>query len=224
MKTLLVITSIILLSFQIDHLLVNHLSGTGNNMEVLSNTLSIHEPAPEAQPASYNAVAGSPETIASETLALEAIPEHIEKKSVVKLKSGNSDAAKKNSRNSILHRSIKQSGKYVELSTLQFGFDEYEKIETKKFNHILHFADQLIFNDSLKISIAGFADNTGNVEYNKQLSLLRAQNVKEYMLELGVNETQIIVSANGVSDPIATNNTTVGRAANRRVEMLLIQL
>ena len=148
----------------------------------------------------------------------------MKKKSVVKLKSGNSDAAKKNSRNSILHRSIKQSGKYVELSTLQFGFDEYEKIETKKFNHILHFADQLIFNDSLKISIAGFADNTGNVEYNKQLSLLRAQNVKEYMLELGVNETQIIVSANGVSDPIATNNTTVGRAANRRVEMLLIQL
>lgn len=224
MKTLLVITSIILLSFQIDHLLVNHLSGTGNNMEVLSNTLSIYEPAPEAQPASYNAVAGLPETIAPETLAAEAIPDHIEKKSVVKLQSENSDAAKKNSRNSVLHRSIKQSGKYLELNTLQFGFNQYEKIETKEFNHILHFADQLIFNDSLKISIAGFADNTGNVEYNTQLSLLRAQNVKQYMLELGVHESQIIVSANGVSYPVASNNTTTGRAANRRVEMLLIQL
>lgn len=224
MKTLLVITSIILLSFQIDHLLVNHLSGTGNNMEVLSNTLSIHEPVPEAQPASYNAVAGLPETIAPETLAAEAIPDHIEKKSVVKLQAENSDAAKKNSRNSILHRSIKQSGKYLELNTLQFGFNQYEKIETKEFNHILHFADQLIFNDSLKISIAGFADNTGNVEYNTQLSLLRAQNVKQYMLELGVDESQIIVSANGVSYPVASNNTTAGRAANRRVEMLLIQL
>lgn len=224
MKTLLVITSIILLSFQIDHLLVNHLSGTGNNMEVLSNTLSIYEPAPEAQPASYNAVAGLPETITPEILAAEAIPDHIEKKSVVKLQPENSDAAKKNSRNSVLHRSIKQSGKYLELNTLQFGFNQYEKIETKEFNHILHFADQLIFNDSLKISIAGFADNTGNVEYNTQLSLLRAQNVKQYMLELGVHESQIIVSANGVSYPVASNNTTTGRAANRRVEMLLIQL
>ncbi|HTN05098.1 OmpA family protein [Agriterribacter sp.] len=88
----------------------------------------------------------------------------------------------------------------------------------------MHFADQLIFNDSLKVSIAGFTDNTGNAAYNKQLSLLRAQNVKQYMLELGVNETQIIVSANGVSDPVANNNTAKGRSANRRVEMLLIQL
>lgn len=224
MKTLLVITSIILLSFQIDRLLVNHLSGTGNKMEIISNALSINEPVSDVPPAHNNAATSLAETIIPEALASKTITEHIEKKSAVNLKPENSNAAQRNSRNSVLHRNIKQSGKYLELNTLQFGFDQYEKVEIKEFNNILHFADQLIFNNSLKVSIAGFTDNTGNAAYNKQLSLLRAQNVKQYMLELGVNETQIIVSANGVSDPVANNNTAKGRSANRRVEMLLIQL
>lgn len=224
MKTLLVITSIILLSFQIDRLLVTHLSGTGNNMEIRSNTFSIHEPVPDVQPAYHNAASVTVETTAREPLALKTIPDHIEKKSVVNLKPENSNAAQRNSRNSVLHRNIKQSGKYLGLNTLQFDFNRYEKIETKEFNAIMAFAGQLIYNDSLKVSIAGFTDNTGNAEYNKHLSLLRAQNVKQYMLELGVNETQIMISANGVADPVANNNTAEGRSANRRVEMLLIQM
>ncbi|HRO48328.1 OmpA family protein [Agriterribacter sp.] len=224
MKTLLIITSIILLSFQIDRLLVTHFSGDSSKMEILSNALSIHEPGRDVQPAHYNAVAGSLETIALETAAVKATPDHIEKKPVVKLKTGNNNAAQSNSRNSALHHNIKQSGKYLGLNTVQFGFDQYEEIETKAFNQILQFADQLIFNESLKISIAGFTDNTGSAEYNKQLSLLRAQNIKQYMLDLGVNESQIIISANGVSYPVADNDRGEGRAANRRVEMLLVQL
>ncbi|HTN08430.1 hypothetical protein, partial [Agriterribacter sp.] len=161
MKTLLVITSIILLSFQIDRLLVNHLSGTGNKMEIISNALSINEPVSDVPPAHNNAATSLAETIIPEALASKTITEHIEKKSAVNLKPENSNAAQRNSRNSVLHRNIKQSGKYLELNTLQFGFDQYEKVETKEFNNILHFADQLIFNDSLKVSIAGFTDNTG---------------------------------------------------------------
>ncbi len=224
MKTLLIITSIILLSFQIDRLLVTHFSDDSSKIERLSNVFAGHEPAVNVQPAQYNAVAASPETMVPETAVLKATPGRIEKKPAVKLKPGNNNAAQSNSRNSALHHDIKQSGKYLELNTVQFGFNQYEKIETKAFNQILQFADQLIFNESLKISIAGFTDNTGSAEYNKQLSLLRAQNVKQYMLDLGVNESQIIISANGVSYPVADNDRGEGRAANRRVEMLLVQM
>ncbi|HRN56430.1 MAG TPA: OmpA family protein [Agriterribacter sp.] len=223
MKTLLIITSIILLSFQIDRLLVNHFSGNSNQMELLGNALSIHGAVPDIQPAYHYTAPVSPAALAPETAGVKAAPDP-EKKPAVKLKADKGNAAQKNSRNSAFHHAIKQSGKYLELSTLQFGFDQYEKTGTGAFNHILHFADRLIFDASLQISVAGFTDNTGNVEYNKQLSLQRAQNVKQYLLDLGVNESQIIISANGVLHPVGNNDTREGRAENRRVEMLLVQI
>lgn len=224
MKTLFIITSIILLSFQIDRLLVNHFSDTNDSITILNNAFAGSEASPKAdQSLQDNAAPAVAETITSAGVALNEAPKHPAKDEPVKFKSGGSSLAQMNSRNSLLHQSIKQSGKYLELATLQFNVNDYEKIETDAFNNILQLADRLIFDESLKISIAGFTDNTGDAKYNQNLSLLRARNVKQYMIDLGVNEKQIIVSANGISHPAANNGTAEGRAVNRRVEMLLMQ-
>ncbi|HRP55579.1 OmpA family protein [Agriterribacter sp.] len=223
MKTLLIITSIILLSFQIDRLLVINLSDASEEIPSLTNAFSVPESIPDIQAAKSNIdVVVADETIPG-ALTLKPAEKNIEKSSPAKVKSGMNRADRVNSKNSILHHDIKQSGKYLELGTLLFDFDEYKNIETEEFNTILQLADRLIFDGSLKVSIAGFTDNTGNEEYNKKLSRLRAENVKHYMLDLGVSESQIIISANGISHPVANNNTQEGRTANRRVEMLLIQ-
>lgn len=223
MKTLLIITSIILLSFQIDRLLVINLSDASKEIPSLTDAFSIHENLPDIKAANNDVKVP---VVLNESnpgaLSLTPAPERIEKNSPVKVKSGMDRLGRVNSKNSLLHHDIKQSGKYLELSTLLFDFDQYENIGTEEFNTILQLADRLIFDESLKISIAGFTDNTGNAEYNKKLSRLRAENVKHYMLDLGVKEGQVIVSANGVSYPAADNNTKEGRKANRRVEMLLI--
>lgn len=227
MKTLFIITSIILLSFQIDRLLVTHFSDTNDSITILNHAFSGREASPEADlsPLPDNTAPEVTEAIAlaPAKVALKDAPERSGKDEPVKLKSAGSNFAQMNSRNSMLHQSIKQSGKYLELATLQFNVNDYETIETEAFNNMLQLADRLIFNESLKVSIAGFADNTGDVKYNENLSLLRARNVKQYMIDLGVNEKQIIVSANGISYPAANNNTVEGRAINRRVEMLLVQ-
>lgn len=225
MKTLFIITSIILLSFQIDRLLVNHFSDTNDSITILNNAFAGSEVSPEADQSLQDnaAPAAVTEAIASARVALNKAPEHPQKDEPAKLQSTRSSFAQMNSRNSLLHQSMKQSGKYLELATLQFNVNDYEKIETDAFNNILQLADRLIFDESLKISIAGFTDNTGDAKYNQTLSLLRARNVKQYMIDLGVNEKQIIVSANGISHPAANNGTMEGRAVNRRVEMLLMQ-
>jgi outer membrane protein OmpA-like peptidoglycan-associated protein len=221
MKTLLIITSIILLSFQIDRLLVISLSDASEEIPSLTNAFSIKR-LPDIQTADSNVNAVMVKEMSSVASISKPVSEGIEKSGPAKVKPGMDRRVGVNSKNSLLHHDIKQSGRYLELGTLLFNFDQYKNIETKDFNVILQLADKLIFNESLKISIAGFTDNTGNPEYNKMLSRLRAENVKRYMLDLGVKESQIIVSANGISYPVANNSTKEGRTANRRVEMLLI--
>ena len=221
MKTLLIITSIILLSFQIDRLLVISLSDASEEIPSLTNAFSVGS-LPDIQTANSNVNAVMVKEISAAASISSPVSESIEKSRPATVKPGMDRLGRVNSKNSLLHHDIKQSGRYLELSTLLFNFDQYKNIETEDFNVILQLADKLIFDESLKISIAGFTDNTGNPEYNKMLSRLRAENVKRYMLDLGVKESQIIVSANGISYPVANNSTKEGRTANRRVEMLLI--
>lgn len=226
MKTLLIVSSIILISFQIDRLLVNHFSDTGNNMEILSNSYSSVKTTANLPAANPDGTVVSLNVAAPETALLENAPKEakkeVKKKAVVTSAAAIPASAKKNEKNSTLHHSLKESGKYVALNTLQFGVNQYKEVDAQEFNVIMQMADQLMFNESLKISIAGFTDNTGSLEYNVHLSMLRAQNIKQYLIELGVNESRIMVSANGVSNPAASNDTSEGRSANRRVEMLLI--
>lgn len=124
---------------------------------------------------------------------------------------------------SALHHSIKESGNYIAMNSVAFQHNDYTSVKTDEFNTILQYADRLIFDKSLKISIAGFADNTGDAHYNEGLSLMRALNVQRYLVDLGVDENRIILSANGIADPIADNSTSDGRALNRRVEIALFQ-
>lgn len=221
MKTLLIITSIILLSFQIDRLLVISLSDASEEIPSLTNAFSVGS-LPDIQTANSKVNAVMVKEMSAVASISKPVSEGIEKSRPAEVKPGMDRLGRVNSKNSLLHNDIKQSGRYLELSTLLFNFDQYKNIDTQDFNVILQLADKLIFDESLKISIAGFTDNTGNPEYNKMLSRLRAENVKRYMLDLGVKESQIIVSANGISYPVANNSTKEGRTANRRVEMLLI--
>src|SRR5690606_24315226 len=206
MKTLLIITSIILLSFQIDRLLVISLSDASEEIPSLTNAFSVGS-LPDIQTANSNVNAVMVKEISAAASISSPVSESIEKSRPATVKPGMDRLGRVNSKNSLLHHDIKQSGRYLELSTLLFNFDQYKNIETEDFNVILQLADKLIFDESLKISIAGFTDNMGNPEYNKMLSRLRAENVKRYMLDLGVKESQIIVSANGISYPVANNST-----------------
>lgn len=73
------------------------------------------------------------------------------------------------------------------------------------------------------IMVAGHTDDTGDNIANQQLSLKRADAVRDWMLQTSdVSATCFAVQGYGESRPIKNNDTAQGRAANRRVEISLV--
>lgn len=84
-----------------------------------------------------------------------------------------------------------------------------------------NFVEFLKMNPTVKISLYGHTDNVGSNEWNMQLSVARAQAVYTYLLEHGVGKTRMTYKGFGKTRPVATNETTEGRAANRRTEFVI---
>ena len=72
------------------------------------------------------------------------------------------------------------------------------------------------------VEVAGHTDNVGSDAYNQTLSVQRASAVANYLQGKGVNRERLITTGAGESRPIASNDTEVGRAQNRRVEITLV--
>lgn len=73
------------------------------------------------------------------------------------------------------------------------------------------------------IVIAGHTDVTGSPEQNLELSRARAASVRDWMQRMGdLSDTCFAVQGFGASQPVASNDTEVGRAANRRVDIRLV--
>jgi outer membrane protein OmpA-like peptidoglycan-associated protein len=71
------------------------------------------------------------------------------------------------------------------------------------------------------VLVEGHTDSTGSSDHNLDLSLRRAQSVANYMTGLKVLATRFRIMGYGEDQPISTNETSVGRQANRRVEIAI---
>lgn len=81
------------------------------------------------------------------------------------------------------------------------------------------FAQTLNANPGTTVRIIGHTDSTGNDAINDPLSVNRAASTRQYLAARGVDPARIAIDGRGSREPIADNNTTAGRAANRRVEI-----
>jgi outer membrane protein OmpA-like peptidoglycan-associated protein len=73
------------------------------------------------------------------------------------------------------------------------------------------------------IEVQGYADSTGNAAMNTKLSQARAQAVIDYLVQHGVPVRHITApGAYGETDPAASNETSSGRAENRRVDVKVL--
>ena len=77
-------------------------------------------------------------------------------------------------------------------------------------------------NPQQKWLIEGYTDNIGSNSRNKKLSGARAQSVVNYLVSKGIDKSVFTVKAMGKTNPVASNKTADGRAANRRVEIKAI--
>ena len=74
------------------------------------------------------------------------------------------------------------------------------------------------------IDVYGHTDSTGSDSYNQALSERRAVAVADYLASRGVQPARIGTRGFGKSQPIASNDTDAGRAANRRVEIKIVPI
>lgn len=78
-------------------------------------------------------------------------------------------------------------------------------------------------NPNLIVEIGGHTDNVGAAADNLSLSKRRAESVVQFLLRQGIPKSRLQAKGYGSSEPIAENNTTEGRAKNRRSEMKILQ-
>jgi type VI secretion system protein ImpK len=78
-----------------------------------------------------------------------------------------------------------------------------------------------------QITVVGHSDSdrltSGRFSDNAELSLARAQTVQRMMSDIMADPSRVTAEGRGETDPIATNETPEGKAANRRIEILLIK-
>lgn len=82
----------------------------------------------------------------------------------------------------------------------------------------------LVQAEDAKLNIIGYTDNVGNPSSNVTLSQGRAQSVANYLTSRGISSQRFqIVTGKGDANPIGSNSTATGRAANRRVDITLLK-
>ena len=75
-------------------------------------------------------------------------------------------------------------------------------------------------NPGLKLAIEGHTDNVGGSDYNSKLSQARAAAMVGALVAQGIAADRLTSAGYGSDKPIADNNTSDGRAKNRRVELV----
>jgi outer membrane protein OmpA-like peptidoglycan-associated protein len=74
-------------------------------------------------------------------------------------------------------------------------------------------------NKDLKVLLVGHTDASGSDNLNLNLSIQRANAVKQLLIKKGVNASRISIKGEGEKKPAADNETEEGKAKNRRVEI-----
>ena len=102
-----------------------------------------------------------------------------------------------------------------------FDFDRFEL--KHQYHAVLdEIALELNRTPDTKIEIQGHTDNVGTAEYNQRLSEKRAEIVKQYLVQKGVEKDRLFPVGFGYTINQASNRTEAGRALNRRVEMSIM--
>ncbi|MCL2442064.1 MAG: OmpA family protein [Treponema sp.] len=113
-------------------------------------------------------------------------------------------------------------GVMITLSNIQFAADSWE-LPDREREKLLGISRVLRNIPNVRLIIAGHTTHIGSVENLLELSAKRAQEVANYLIWLGAcRESNITVVGHGGARPIANRNTQAGQAANRRVEITIV--
>ena len=106
----------------------------------------------------------------------------------------------------------------LKFTNIQFEFNS-AILKTDSYPLLDNATAVLKANPGIKFILNGYASAEGTDEHNMSLSIDRANAVKVYLVNSGINPDMLSTKGNGQNNPIADNNTEEGRILNRRVEI-----
>jgi outer membrane protein OmpA-like peptidoglycan-associated protein len=118
---------------------------------------------------------------------------------------------------------LSASNRQIRTPVILFTADNTVISDAEKVK-LREFAELLKNIPGVKLRISGYAAQAGTRAGRTRISLGRAQNVANYLISLGaVNAANITVIGYGSERPVASNATPRGMAANRRVEITILE-
>jgi outer membrane protein OmpA-like peptidoglycan-associated protein len=97
-------------------------------------------------------------------------------------------------------------------------------IQPRSYPLLQEVADTLLAYPRIaRVEVQGHTDSRGSDDYNLDLSQRRADAVRTYLIEQGVQPERLAAVGYGETEPVASNNTSSGREKNRRVQFLILE-
>lgn len=112
-------------------------------------------------------------------------------------------------------------GQSVVLQGVHFAFDKATLTSSSR-DILRRVARTLKDSPGFRVMLAGHTDSRGSAQYNLALSRRRADAVRDFLVNHGVDPSRLVTRGYGETRPTATNATKTGRALNRRTELRVI--
>lgn len=107
------------------------------------------------------------------------------------------------------------------LENVYFDTDKWDLREDAK-SALDSLVNTFLLNPMFMAEIAGHTDDQGSDTDNLRLSQRRADAIREYLIEKGVDPNRVFSKGYGETSPIASNDTAEGRKKNRRTEVRIM--
>jgi len=104
------------------------------------------------------------------------------------------------------------------LDNIQFEFNSFV-LKTSSFAILDKAVAEMKKSPTTKFVLNGHSSAEGTPDHNMQLSIDRANAVKSYFINAGLNGNNFTVVGHGEKEPISSNDSEEGRMVNRRTEI-----
>jgi outer membrane protein OmpA-like peptidoglycan-associated protein len=122
--------------------------------------------------------------------------------------------------NSVLPTRETPRGLVINMQDVLFDTGRYE-LKPPAREALARISGIVASHPGLNLQIEGYTDSTGTAELNQKLSEQRANSVRDYLMNQGLNTSNLNAVGYGMNYPVAPNNTYEGRKQNRRVELVI---
>lgn len=117
-----------------------------------------------------------------------------------------------------LQKQLQATGR-ARIYGIRFALDS-AVIQSESYPILTDILDVLKADATLHLAIEGHTDATGSAGHNQTLSEQRSASVKAYLVEKGIEGSRLTTAGFGAAKPVADNDNELGRAQNRRVELV----